>query len=191
MSNTRPTLRAAFEAGAGCSALLPHDASSAATTPASATMRLILWSGMGSSGEGGRDWRRRRLGVGLAVAAVAATAGGAASRASGRRLVDRRRPRPATQLVATPAAGLVEVLAAHHDPAAAALLPVGPVRGATAYHADRERLGDVLGDREQLGHGLERPPGVVLIEPGDDHPLASPGQPLAHPDQLGAQELPL
>ena len=42
------------------------------------------------------------------------------------------------------------------------------VGGRAAAHADRERLVDVLGDRHELGHRLERPAAVVLVEAGHD-----------------------
>ena len=98
---------------------------------------------------------------------------------------------PAPQLVAAAAAGLVEVGSADHDAAGAAFLAVRSVRGVPAHHADRERLGDVLGDREELRHGIEGPPGIVLVEARDDHALPLAGEALAHLDQLGTEELPL
>src|SRR5262245_61769519 len=98
---------------------------------------------------------------------------------------------PRAQLVATAAARLVEVGAADHHAPGALLLAIGAVGGRSAYHADRQRLGDVLGNREQLRHGLERAPGVVLVEAGYDHALAAPRQPLHHLDQVRPQELPL
>src|SRR5205809_5173643 len=78
------------------------------------------------------------------------------------------RPGAAAEVVTAPAAGLVEVGPADHHPPGALHLAICAVRGRTTDHADRERLGDVLGHRQQLGHGLERPAGVVLVEPGDD-----------------------
>src|SRR6516225_1760247 len=97
----------------------------------------------------------------------------------------------AAQLVAAAAARLVEIGAADQHAPAAAHLAVGAVGGATAHHADGEGLGDVLRDGEQVRHGLERPPRVVLVEPGHDHALAAARQALAHPHQVGTEELAL
>src|SRR5215471_5518391 len=101
------------------------------------------------------------------------------------------RTRPAAQVEAAPAARLVDLGAAHHDAAAALHFSIRPVGGRAADDADRQRLGDVLGDRQQLRHGLERPPAVVLVEPGDDDALAHARELLAHVHELGAEELPL
>jgi len=99
--------------------------------------------------------------------------------------------REAPELVAAAAARLVEIDAADDHASGAALLAIGAVGGPPAHHADGERLGDVLGDGEQVRHGLEGAPRVVLIEAGDDDALAAPRQPLAHPDQVGPEELAL
>src|ERR1041385_6054064 len=101
------------------------------------------------------------------------------------------RTRPAAQVEAAPAARLVDLGAAHHDAAAALHFSIGPIGGRAADDADRQRLGDVLGDRQQLRHGLERPPAVILVEPGDDDALAHARELLAHGHELGAEELPL
>ncbi len=61
-------------------------------------------------------------------------------------------------------------------------------RGA-ADHADGERLGDVLGDRQQLRHRLERLAEIVLVEAGDDDALALIGERVADRRQLGIEEL--
>jgi hypothetical protein len=45
-----------------------------------------------------------------------------------------------------------------------------------ADHADRQCLGDVLGNRKQLRHRLERLAEIILVEPRDDHPLATVGK---------------
>src|ERR1041385_4346165 len=57
------------------------------------------------------------------------------------------RTRPAAQVEAAPAARLVDLGAAHHDAAAALHFSIGPIGGRAADDADRQRLGDVLGDR--------------------------------------------
>jgi hypothetical protein len=82
----------------------------------------------------------------------------------------RRARRPSSKQLAT--ARLVQVGAADDDRPAFADLAIRAIRGRAAHHADRQRLGDVLRDREQLGHRLERPPAVVLVEAGDDDALA-------------------
>ncbi len=56
--------------------------------------------------------------------------------------------------------------------------------------ADRERFRDVLGDRQQLGHRLERAPQIVLIEAGDNHALATIRQRIAGRRQIGVEKLP-
>src|SRR5689334_13734599 len=101
------------------------------------------------------------------------------------------RTRPAAQVEAAPAARLVDLGAAHHDAAAALHFPVGPVRGRPAHDADGKRLRNIFRDRQQLRHGLERPPAVVLVEPGDDDALAHAREFLAHVHEPGAQELAL
>src|SRR6185503_4162710 len=101
------------------------------------------------------------------------------------------RTRPAAQVEAAPAARLVDLGAAHHDAAAALHLAIRPVGGRAADDADRQRLRDVLGDREQLRHGLERLRLIVLVQPGDDDALAHARELLAHVHQLRAQELAL
>ena len=102
-----------------------------------------------------------------------------------------RRTHPPAQLVAAPAASLVQLRSADHHAFPPAFLAVGPIRGIAAHHADRERLRDVLGDREQLRHGLERFTGVVLVEAGDDDALPPSREPLAHLDQVRPEELSL
>ena len=54
--------------------------------------------------------------------------------------------------------------------------PLRVVGRVAAHHADRQRLGDVLGDRQQLRHRLERLAEVVLVEAGDDDALAAVGE---------------
>src|ERR1041385_5690045 len=98
---------------------------------------------------------------------------------------------PAAQVEAAPAARLVDLGAAHDDAAALLHLAIGAVRRGSADDADRQRLRDVLRDREQLGHRVERPPEVVLVEPRDDHALAHLRELLAHADEPGPQELAL
>ena len=60
-----------------------------------------------------------------------------------------------------------------------------------AHHADRQRLGDVLRDRQQLRHRLERPPEKILVEAGDNDALALVRQRVAHQGQIVVEELPL
>src|SRR6516162_6433909 len=68
------------------------------------------------------------------------------------------RTRPAAQVEAAPAARLVDLGSAHDDAAAALHFSIRAIGRRAADHADRQRLGDVLRDRQQLRHGLERPP---------------------------------
>jgi hypothetical protein len=52
------------------------------------------------------------------------------------------------------------------------------------------RLGDVLGNGEQLWHRLKRFAKIVLIEAGDDDALAAVGERAANGWQIGVEELP-
>src|SRR6185437_11769067 len=97
-------------------------------------------------------------------------------------------PEPRIETVA--AACLVGSLRADENAFAARDQALRMVRGRTADHADGERLGDVLGDRQQLWDRLERLAEVILIEAGDNHTLALIGERAAHRRQLVVEELP-
>src|SRR5262245_27902542 len=96
-------------------------------------------------------------------------------------------PEPRIETVA--AARLVGSLRTDEDALAARDQPLRVIRGRTADHADRERLGDVLGDRQQLRNRLEGLAEIILIEPGDNHALALIGERAAHRRQLLVEEL--
>src|SRR5262245_6423673 len=122
-------------------------------------------------------------------ASGARTATASATRARRRRILgigssplscDLRYSNAASELMAAPAARLVDVGAADAHATATTHLAVGSVRRITAHDADRERFRDELGDREQLRHRLERLACVVLIESRDDHALAAVRERLAH-----------
>src|SRR6266545_1238878 len=68
--------------------------------------------------------------------------------------------------------------------------PLRMVGRVAAHHADRQRLGDVFGDRQQLRHRLEGLPEIILVEAGDDDALALVGDRIDHHGQLGVEELP-
>ena len=68
--------------------------------------------------------------------------------------------------------------------------PLCVIRRVTADDADGERLGDVLGDRQQLRHRLERASKEILIQPGDDDPLAAIREGVARSWQVLVEELP-
>ena len=70
------------------------------------------------------------------------------------------------------AAGLIELLGAHHDTFPGVARPLRSVSGISADHANREGLCDVLGDGEQLGNGLKWFTAIVLVKSGDDHTFA-------------------
>src|SRR6188472_2240768 len=70
------------------------------------------------------------------------------------------------RIEAVAAARLVETGRPYQHPVAAGDEPLRMVRGIAAHHADRQGLGDVLGDREQLRHRLEGTAQVILIETG-------------------------
>ena len=80
------------------------------------------------------------------------------------------------RIEAVPAARLVGALRAEQHPVSACDQPLGVVGRVAAHHADGPRLGDVLGDGQQLRHRLERLAQIVLVEPRDDHPHAAAGQ---------------
>jgi hypothetical protein len=67
-----------------------------------------------------------------------------------------------------------------------ALRVVGRV---AAHHTDGARLGDVLGDGQQLRHRVEGLAQVILVQPGHDHAHAARGQP-GHRRQLGVEAAP-
>ena len=104
----------------------------------------------------------------LPLLVVVAEAEGSRARASCATSSSRLRSSSTIGLEAATAAGLVGVGAADDDAVLGRDDALGLVRGIAAPHADREGLGDVLGDREQLRHGLERLAQVVGIEPRDD-----------------------
>ena len=87
-----------------------------------------------------------------------------------------RGARARTEGVAPAAAGLVGPLRTEQQAVAARHQPLRVVRGVAAHHADGERLGDVLGDGEELRHGFERLAAIVLVEAGDDHPHPGVGE---------------
>src|SRR5215831_14389761 len=102
-----------------------------------------------------------------------------------------RRVDPGAELPAAPAARLVDVGAADHHASRAADLAVGAIGRLATNDTDRQRLGDVLGDREQIGHRLEGLALVVLVEPGHDHALAPARELVDHRQQVAAEELAL
>ena len=67
------------------------------------------------------------------------------------------------------AARFVDAARADKHPVAAGDEALRMIRRIATHDADRERLGDVLGDRQQLRHRLEWSAQEVLVQPGDDH----------------------
>jgi hypothetical protein len=67
--------------------------------------------------------------------------------------------------------------------------PLRPVRRRTAADTDGKRFCDVFRDGQQLGHGIERPGAIVLIEPGNDHPLSLISHLIANLDQVEIKKL--
>src|SRR5437763_6960549 len=92
---------------------------------------------------------------------------------------------------AVPAARFVHAGGADEDAVAAGDEALRVVRRIAADDADGERLGDVFGNREQLRHRLEGTPEIILIEAGDDDPLAAIRERIARPRQTRVEELPL
>ena len=91
---------------------------------------------------------------------------------------------------ASAAARLVGPLGAKEHAILAGHEPLGVIGRIAAHHADRQRLGDVFGDREELWHRLERLAQVVLIEPGHDDPLALIRQRVAYRRQSASKNCP-
>ena len=83
------------------------------------------------------------------------------------------------RIEAAPAARLVHPVRAEQHAVAAGDEPLRVIGRVAAHHADGVGLGDVLGDRQQLRHRLERLAQIVLVEPGDDHAHALIGQRVA------------
>ena len=96
---------------------------------------------------------------------------------------------PEPRIETVTAARLVRALCADEHTLAARHQTLRVIGGRAADHADRQRLGDVLGDREQLRDRLERLAEIILIEPRDDHPLALIGERAADRRQLVVEEL--
>src|SRR5436190_11592264 len=67
------------------------------------------------------------------------------------------------RIEAVAAARLVEPRRADQHAIAADDQPLGVIRGIAADHADRQRLGDVLGDGQELRHRLEGSTEIVLV----------------------------
>src|SRR5690348_10360650 len=73
------------------------------------------------------------------------------------------------RLEAAPAARFVHAGGANDDELFAFHKPLRVNRGIAAANADREQLGDFLGDGQQTGHRLERAAAVVGIQPGNNN----------------------
>ena len=92
---------------------------------------------------------------------------------------------------AAAAAGFVSVGRADDDARVLLDDALRVVGGLAAANADGVRLGDVLGDGEQLRHRLEGLAGVVLIEAGDDDARAASGEFVGDLDEPLIEELSL
>src|SRR5262249_25491949 len=88
------------------------------------------------------------------------------------------------------ASGLVRALSSDEHSFIARDEPLRMIRRSAADHADGQRLRDVLRNRQQLRHWIERLAQVVLVEPGDDDSLALIGERAADSRQVGIEELP-
>jgi hypothetical protein len=66
---------------------------------------------------------------------------------------------------------------------------LGAICRAAAADADGERFGDIFGYRQQLWHGIEWLPPVILIEPGYDHTLSHVCQLVTDRDDLFVKKL--
>ena len=64
------------------------------------------------------------------------------------------------------------------------------VRRVSADDAYRKGLGDVLGDRKELRHRLERFPTVILVKSRNDHPFSGVCKFFADVDNIRREELP-
>src|SRR5438105_5079087 len=95
------------------------------------------------------------------------------------------------RIEAMPAARFVDAAGADEHAVGAGDEPLRVVRGVAADDADRERLGDVFRDGQELRHRLERPAQIVLIEAGHDHALPAIRERVARRRQMQIEELPL
>ena len=86
-------------------------------------------------------------------------------------------------------ARLVRALRAEQHAIAARHETLRVVGRIAAHHADRQRLGDVLRDREQLRHRLERLAEIVLVESGHDDAFAAVRQLVDDGRQVLIEEL--
>src|SRR5438270_8089436 len=92
---------------------------------------------------------------------------------------------------AAAAARLVAVRSADDDLALDLHDALRVVGGLAAADADGVRLGDVLGDGEELRHRLEGLARVVLVESGDDDTKATLRERVGDRDEFVVEELPL
>src|SRR4029453_12495129 len=89
------------------------------------------------------------------------------------------------------ATSFVGALRPQEDPVAARNEALRVVRWIAAHHTNRQRLGDVFRDGEQLRHRLERFAEVILVESGNNHALSAIGQFVDDGWQLLIEELSL
>ncbi len=76
-----------------------------------------------------------------------------------------------------------------NDPFSAFDQALGITRRPAALHADGPCLGDILGNRQQQRHRLERPSQIIHIQSGNNHALAQIGQSIGDPHQVLMEEL--
>jgi len=94
------------------------------------------------------------------------------------------------RIEADAAARLVRALRAEQHAVTTRDQALRVVGGIAAHHADRERLGDVLGNRQQLRHRFERLAEIILVEAGDDDALTLIRKLVTDRGQILVEELP-
>src|SRR4030095_281579 len=87
------------------------------------------------------------------------------------------------------ATSFVGALRPQEDAVAARHEALSVVRWIAAHHANRQRLGDVFRNGEQLRHRLEWLAEVILVESGNNHALSAIGQFVDDGWQLLIEEL--
>src|SRR5437667_2124988 len=86
---------------------------------------------------------------------------------------------------------LVQTARANQHPVAAVDQTLRMVRRLATHDTDRQRLGDVLGNRQQLRHRVERAAEIILIQTRHDQAPPPVRQRVAHHRQAGIEELSL
>jgi hypothetical protein len=93
------------------------------------------------------------------------------------------------RLKAGAASRFIRSVAANHHTPGIGIKTLCTIRRRTAANTYGEGFCDVFRNGKQLGHGIERPSTIVLIEPGNDHPFPPVGHLIANVNQIETKEL--